>query len=138
MQNRYGGDIGDFVKLGILRALSPGHRLGVAWWLHPDEAHNDDGRHIGYLTQPHRWRHLDPQLFDALEEIVTSGQRDVRALEVANLLPDAIFANLVIPTNGPIAQRHQSRHAWFKTVQHTLKEADLVFVDPDNGLEPSG
>ena len=28
------------------------------------------------------------------------------------------------------------RRQWFKTVQRTLKEADLVFVDPDNGLEP--
>ena len=31
MQNRYTGDIGDYVKLSILRALSPGYRLGVAW-----------------------------------------------------------------------------------------------------------
>ena len=35
MQNRYVGDIGDYLKLGILRALSPGYRLGVAWWLFP-------------------------------------------------------------------------------------------------------
>jgi hypothetical protein len=35
MQNRYVGDIGDYLKLGILRALSRGHRLGVAWWLYP-------------------------------------------------------------------------------------------------------
>lgn len=48
MQDRYVGDIGDYVKLGILRALMPGERLGVAWWLYPDEAHNADGRHIGY------------------------------------------------------------------------------------------
>ena len=38
MQNRYVGDIGDYLKLGILRALSPGYHLGVAWWLFPDEA----------------------------------------------------------------------------------------------------
>lgn len=33
MQNRYTADVGDYLKLGILRALSPGHRLGIAWWL---------------------------------------------------------------------------------------------------------
>ena len=38
MQNRYVGDIGDYLKLGILRALSPGYHLGVAWWLFPDES----------------------------------------------------------------------------------------------------
>ena len=33
MQDRYVGDIGDYLKLGILRALSPGYRIGIAWWL---------------------------------------------------------------------------------------------------------
>jgi hypothetical protein len=40
MQNRYVEDIGDYVKLAILRALSSRpsvRRLGVAWWLFPDE-----------------------------------------------------------------------------------------------------
>ena len=45
--HRYVGDIGDYLKFGLLRALSPGHRLGVASWLYPDENHNRDGRHIG-------------------------------------------------------------------------------------------
>jgi hypothetical protein len=138
MQDRYTADVGDYLKLGILRALSPGYRLGVAWWLYPDEKHNKDGRHIGYLSRPERWRHLDPTLFDALGQIVSSGQRDVRALEAANLLSGAIFASEIIPTSGPIAQRWQARHAWFQTVQRTLEAADLVFVDPDNGLEPAG
>jgi hypothetical protein len=31
MQNRYVGDIGDYLKLSILRTLSRGYRLGVAW-----------------------------------------------------------------------------------------------------------
>src|SRR6478672_5257600 len=72
MQNRYVGDIGDYLKLGILRALSPGYRLGVAWWLFPDEGHNQDGRHVGYLQRPEQWRHHNPILFDALAEIVRS------------------------------------------------------------------
>ena len=102
MQNRYVGDIGDFVKFGILRKLLPGYRLGVAWWLHPDETHNTDGRHIGYLRHADQWWHFDPQLFDALEEIVKSGQRNVRALETANVLPGVIFASEMIPVYGPI------------------------------------
>jgi hypothetical protein len=132
MQNRYVGDIGDYLKLGILRALSPGYRLGVAWWLFPDEDHNNDGRHIDYLDQPAQWRHFDPQLFDALGEIVLSGQWDVRALEAADILPGAIFANDVIP------RRRKARQEWFSGVQRALRDADLVFVDPDNGLEPDG
>jgi hypothetical protein len=138
MQNRYVGDIGDYLKLGILRALSAGHRLGVAWWLYPDENHNGDGRHIGYLSQPDRWRHFDPNLFDSLRQIVASGQRNVRALQAPDILPGAVFAADLIPTGGPIMQRRQARHKWFQAVRQTAQEADLLFVDPDNGLEPAG
>jgi hypothetical protein len=137
MQNRYVGDIGDYVKLGILRALSPGYRLGVAWWLHPDEYHNQDGRHIGYLDRSDQWRHFDPALFDALRQIVSSGQREVRSLG-ANVLPGAAFANDMIPVDGPIAQRSHMRRQWFGKVQFVLKCVNLMFVDPDNGLEPEG
>lgn len=138
MQNRYVGDIGDYVKLSILRKLMPGYHLGVAWWLFPDEDHNTDGRHVDYLNQPEKWRHFDPQLFDALGGIVTSGQRNVRALEAASILHGALFASDVIPVGGTIAEPPQMRRQWFKTVNHTLDAADLVFVDPDNGLEPAG
>lgn len=52
MQNRYAGDIGDFIKFALLRALSPDHNLGVAWYLYPDEGHNSDGKHIDTLSIP--------------------------------------------------------------------------------------
>ena len=104
MQNRYVGDIGDYLKLGILRALSPGYRLGVAWWLFPDEAHNGDGRHIGYLNHPEQWRHFDPDLFDILVDVVSSGQRNLRALEASDILPGAIFAGEMIPSGGPFVR----------------------------------
>src|SRR5690348_3816657 len=53
MQDRYVGDVGDFAKYGLLRRLTgrAGERkvrLGVVWCLFPDEAHNNDGRHISY------------------------------------------------------------------------------------------
>ena len=51
MQNRYAGDVGDFGKLGMLRALAQSDlKVGVNWYLVPDENHNDDGKHIGYLA----------------------------------------------------------------------------------------
>jgi hypothetical protein len=55
--------------LAILRALAPGRSLGVAWWLFPDEHHNDDGGHREYLEREKGWRHFDPELFDALLKI---------------------------------------------------------------------
>jgi hypothetical protein len=138
MQNRYVGDIGDFVKLAILRALMPGERLGVAWWLYPDEAHNADGRHIGYLRSPGQWRAYDPALFDGLAAVVTDGRRRVQALQDGGLLPGAEFFDEIIPTAGTPAERRAGRAAWFSRVRAQLADCSVVFADPDNGLETAG
>src|SRR6476620_4333677 len=116
MQNRYVGDIGDYLKLGILRALSPGYNLGVAWWLFPDESHNGDGRHISYLSRPDQWRHFDPDLFDTLGSIVSTGRRSVRELETGDILPGAMFAREFIPTDRT-RTRGQQRSEWLKAVR---------------------
>ncbi len=138
MQNRYIGDIGDYVKFAILRALSPGRRLGVAWWLYEDEDHNKNGRHISYLDAPEKWRSLDPALYDGLKRIVDSGVRDVRLFERANLLPGAKYHNVLIPTLGPPAERKTQRASWYEQLKVEFAELDLIFLDPDNGLETEG
>lgn len=135
MQDRYAGDIGDFVKFALLRALAPDHKLGVAWWLFPDEGHNGDGRHVGYLQRPDQWRAYDPDLYDSLIAVVSSGARRVQALQAAALIPHAVYADEVIPTSGTPAQRSAARAAWFRRVQEAVTGCSIVFVDPDNGLE---
>ena len=66
MQDRYTGDIGDFGKLGLLRQLaSTGLSIGVNWYRTPDETHNSDGLHVGYL-QKEQFRTCDPALWSAL------------------------------------------------------------------------
>ena len=139
MQNRYVGDIGDYVKLAILRALLPGRRLGVAWWLYPDERHNRDGRRIEYLDRPDPWRRFDPPLFDALKKMVLAQQRNVHALEQASLMPCAFFASEPIPCDvRPFPERARERQRWFDRISTSLESADLLFVDPDNGIAPFG
>ena len=138
MQDRYVGDIGDYLKLAILRALSPGRRLGVAWWLHPDGGAAGDGRHTGYLDAGLDWRPHEPALFDVLREIVGSGNRTVAALHDDRILPGAVFAAERIPVTGDPAARPVQRAAWFERVKTALAACDLVFADPDNGIEPAG
>lgn len=134
MQNRYVGDIGDYVKLAILRALSPDHFLGVAWYLFPDEAHNADGRHINYLNDPDSWRRLDPELFDFLGQTVR-GERSVEALESRQLLESATFFRENLRMGMlPASQRSSARNHWFDRAINALDGCDLVFADPDNGL----
>ena len=138
VQNKYVGDIGDYLKLGILRALSPGKRLGVAWWLHPDGGAAGDGRHTGYLDAGLDWRPYDPPLFDHLRAAVGSGNRAITALEDHTVLPGAVFASEQIPVTCAPPERPVQRAAWFGRVKARLKDCDLVFADPDNGIEPAG
>jgi len=138
LQNRYAGDIGDFVKLALLRALAEDYKLGVAWYLHPNEGHNGDGRHVSYLERPDNWRGLDPDLFDALAK-VAAGHRSVAALEEA-LGPTTIAVSDPVPFAEAPRDRCSARDRWFRATLEALGSCDLVFADPDNGLvsdEPS-
>jgi len=132
MQDRYAGDVGDFVKLGLLRALSPGRRLGIAWYRYPDENHNEDGRHITYLDKTDRFQHLDPTLFSHLRNVVKE------ARSISSLLPvldgavsfdETVDSSIIVPR-----KRRDCRAAWFKRAMEQLSTCDLVFADPDNGI----
>lgn len=144
MQDRYAGDVGDFVKLGLLRHLgSPrvigGSGLSVAlnWYLVPDENHNGDGRHIGYL-QPTNPRHrqlaaCDKDLIRRLGSITSSG-RTVEALELSGALPagTATYRRVLAPTAGP-----EGRRQWHREALRKLAGASIIFADPDNGIRMS-
>lgn len=95
MQNRYAGDIGDFGKLGLLRRLrQTGLSIGVNWYLTPDETHNGDGRHVGYLKND-MFRACDEQLWSALGQIVKSGNRQVCELESAGILQGTFYSRML-------------------------------------------
>ncbi len=128
MQNRYAGDIGDYGKLGLLRSLSrTGLRIGVNWYLTPDEDHNGDGRYTDYDS----FRSCDEELWQKLMEIA-AGQRSVAALENADLL-DAAYYHEVLDL-GKTTDRSRVRERWHSDALARLADADIVFLDPDNGL----
>lgn len=132
MQDRYAGDVGDFVKLGLLRALAPGRQLGVAWYRYQDEDHNGDGRHITYLDEPDRYEHLDPILFRHLRNIT----REARSIN--SLLPvlGSVISSDESVDSSPIppSERRDWRSAWFNRALEKLSPCDLIFADPDNGI----
>lgn len=133
MQDRYAGDVGDFVKLGLLRAISPGRKLGVAWYRYPDEAHNGDGRHVDYLQdRSGKLAQLDPNLFDHLNGVVRT-EKSIRSL--LPVLGDAKSSDEALDIKKlPVAERRMWRAGWFDRVLDDLHDCDLVFADPDNGL----
>lgn len=135
MQNRYAGDIGDFIKYGLLRAIAPNTTIGVAWYLFPDEGHNEDGRHTAYLQAPEKWRNRDPALFDSLKDIVARERRSVSAIEASGTLGDARFASEILDFPlGDLQERRRCRRQWFARTLKALQGCRVVFADPDNGL----
>jgi hypothetical protein len=134
MQNRYVGDVGDFGKYGLLRVLGVGRRLGIVWYLVPDENHTNDGRHIDYLNKP-EFGAPDPPLFAALKEIVNSGRRHTRAVEQSGIFPsNTVYYSQPLSFDGRTGRLRQ-REDWFRGAMQAAAGCDLVFCDPDNGLQ---
>ncbi len=149
MQDRYAGDVGDFLKYALLHwlcaadASHPALRLGVVWYLVPDEDHNADGKHVSYLNPAHReaaqLRTMAPDLYDRLATVVQSGQRSVAAIEAAGVLP-AGTATLASPLDfrdlarWARRERLARRRSRLDRALAATSDCDLIFADPDNGI----
>ena len=137
MQDRYAGDIGDFGKLGLLRKLGCCElAIGVNWYLTPDESHNTDGCHVGYLHK-NEFQVCDEVLWSTLGIMVSSGKRTVSDIEKAELLSaeHTRYYNRELDFSSLSKQERQSvREKWHADALDTLSNCDIVFVDPDNGL----
>ena len=148
MQDRYVGDVGDFGKFGLLRSLCRGDehgaalRLGVLWYRFDgdDSAATNDGRHTDYLFAPSRnerlLRRCDHGLFEKMLHLVNNG-RSIAAVETSGVLPaDTVFFGEGLNfKETPRGERDGKRHGWFNAGLRRVKEAEVVFFDPDNGLE---
>jgi hypothetical protein len=131
VKNQYFADVNDYRKYGLLRCMShSGLRIGVCWMLTAPDGRTDGGK-TQYLQQPLMWRHRDADLFDFLKEAVVGGNRDVRQLEASGLLSGAEFHAQVLTDNGV------HRAQYFARALDTLGSADVLFFDPDTGLEVS-
>ena len=153
MQNRYICDLGDFGKYGLLRSLCGKAEsekrlsLGVLWYLVPDESHNEDGKYINYLNKSRendlRFRECDEELYDKLRSIIRSGERNIRKIRDSSVLPDGtiyfeepLWYN-EFPLVNPEARRKRLnlRNNWVEAGLNKTINCDLIFVDPDNGLQ---
>ena len=148
MQDRFVGDVGDFGKYGLLRALCADDlSLGVVWYLVPDEEGTGDGGQVGFLDPTprnlSRFRDCDPPLYDALGEIVEDGARSVRVIRERGVLPEGTvfheeilsFAGMPFAGGAARERRLDHRRAWARGALAATRGCDLVFADPDNGLE---
>jgi hypothetical protein len=130
MKDQYAADINDYLKYALLRTLSTVHAgtLHVCWMRTASDGRSDGSR-LAYLANPVEFRSLDPLVFDELTRIVACGARSVRAVEKSAILPRARFHGALLN------DLDATRRRYFDRVWSALGDDDLVFFDPDNGLE---
>lgn len=130
MKHQYFGDVNDYRKYGLLRILAKDNiNILICWMLTPNDG-SADGKHINYLNEPNRWRSYDPELFDALhEEVMVNNRRDVAFVRERNLIKNASFVEAILDSS-PVA-----RSSWLTELRQKRSNMDLVFFDPDNGIE---
>ena len=129
MKDQYFGDVNDYVKYGLLKCCAEsGWRVGVCWMLTRSDARSD-GRKIAYLSDSRGWRDHDPTLFDNLQTIVNGRDRRVAVADAADIIPGARYFD------DPVPDSKDARSNWIERALKTLSAADLLFFDPDNGVE---
>jgi hypothetical protein len=131
VKDQYFGDINDYRKYGLLRAVigAAGFRVLIAWMLTPDDGSTDGGL-ISYLEHPDRWSRHDPKLFHQIKSLLSRGKkRRVKWIEGLGLLPEAGYFPARVPDEAP------GRDRWFRALVEKARGHDMVFLDPDNGLE---
>ena len=132
MQDRYAGDIGDYGKIGLLKALqAQGLSIGVNWYLvEPmDTERKSDGTYKqedGKYLIPEKLQVCDTLLAEKLTKIAKSDHRSIRSLEQGNFILNARYYSEPVSVAG--------REEWHKKALDLLNDLDIVFVDPDNGM----
>ncbi len=149
MQDRYAGDIGDFGKYGLLRAITQPDitkkggpetlNPGVVWYRHPDEKDTNDGKYIDYLALSRRenFRKCDPELYDCLAQIVRYDSRTKKAKDrrsISKLEDSKILGSQTRFFDEECPYDADARKKWRRKALNAMKGCDVVFLDPDNGL----
>jgi len=131
MKNQYFGDINDYKKYSLLRLLSGHGQIETALcWVLTEDDNRTDGSKTRYLEQPEKWQNYDPILYEYLrEQVLDKGIRDVSYIEQDDIIPNCRFYKELI------YDAVESRENFFSGFLEFAKGADLVFFDPDNGIE---
>lgn len=89
-----------------------------------------DGRLLAYLCNPRKYRDRDPELFDWLKQVVGC-ERDRRTarIEGSALLGSVSFQSRILTDS------YSERREYFSECATRFGGCDIVFFDPDTGLE---
>lgn len=131
MKDQYFGDVHDFRKYGLLRILADRAQLQIGVvWMRTGPDRRSDGQKRVYLQKESEYREYDPCLFDALRRLLRADQRPrISLAKQWDLVPGAcLFDEL-------LERQVRLRQAYFERAFAALGHCDVLFFDPDNGIE---
>ncbi|MFH1347700.1 MAG: hypothetical protein ABIH22_03315 [Candidatus Margulisiibacteriota bacterium] len=149
MQDKYVGDAGDFGKYGLLRFIfDPKYgcklKLGINWYHVPNDGNEEDGNKIGYLLDENDnfcMREADSGLYSVLKKIVKPRRNNKVVESHGTRVIDEVQHNSILPANtlyyDSVLHKEGNRGKWHEEAIKKLQDSDIVFLDPDNGLEPN-
>jgi len=122
MQEKYFGDTHDFYKYYFLREISKDYSLGIHWCLNPKEERKNDGNKV--LTKKELKK--DEVLYKILE------QHRHKSLK---------YIKPYFPKNTKYYDQKLEHYfmdfIYEEKAIEELKDQDIIFFDPDNGIEVS-
>ncbi len=136
MKNQYCGDVGDPGKFALLRSLQrefPEERIGILWYLTPDDLAGRGAKDGRFTVYP-RLQACDPELYRALQAIAR-GQRNVSEYRTFGLTDGMAEHDEIL--NGAqhlLKMRKRAREEWFQRALRATADCSFVFLDPDNGI----
>jgi hypothetical protein len=130
MRDEYVGDIGDFGKYILLNKLSElcggNTRIGINWYY--NDRPSGAFRYLSAMNA-NKYGPSAKALFDVLKRLVDADKEKLSKIENSSALPKSfIYYRESIPVT------RNARARWFQNSMDRLKEANVVFLDPDNGI----
>jgi hypothetical protein len=130
VKEQYFGDVNDYRKYGLLRCIVSSTRLRLlVAWMRTCADGRTDGNRLAYLQRGDKWSQYDHVLFERLRCWASSGTRSVSQIEESDTLPNAEYYS------ARVSDCAAERDLWFEKLSERAKRCDIVFLDPDNGLE---
>jgi hypothetical protein len=131
MKNQYYGDINDYKKYSLIRHLVSNGKIETAiCWVLTENDDLNDGKKTKYLEQPEIWQKYDPIVFNLLREtVLENGNRNVQNVENGDIIPNCRFYNKLMVDDI------NRRESFFSQLYKFADGVDLIFFDPDNGME---
>ena len=136
MKNQYVGDINDYRKYGLIKIISNvfNEKTLFVWMLTKDDNNKNDGNFIKYLDIPQKYRQYNTTLFDELKIIVENKTKNDN-IENILLVENSRFFKKYKSFNKILNDKKEYRDKYFNDVYKLSKNYDLIFFDPDNGIE---